>query len=275
MNFRSFAIRTLIALIFGPLIILSALAGGYFWLVFVGLVVMMSVYEFHRLADLKGAGLQLFIGIFFSLAIVTSFYYSGERLLLPILIALLLAIQFVELYRQKGSPLINLSATFYAPVYYALGFGSFILIREFPAQWGLNSSAAGTWIVLLILTIWVCDTAAYIGGSYFGRHKLMERISPKKSIEGAVFGFVFALLAAALFHQWFVRGLRLQDALFIGLVVGSIGQYGDLFESLLKRDAGVKDSSNLIPGHGGILDRFDSLTICAPVVYLYLRFIPF
>jgi len=121
----------------------------------------------------------------------------------------------------------------------------------------------------------VCDTAAYIVGSYLGKHKLIPRISPNKSIEGTVAGFFFALITAYICYITFIQGLRLQDALVIGGIAGSIGQYGDLFESMFKRDAGVKDSSHIIPEHGGILDRFDSLTLSAPVVFLYLSYCAF
>ncbi len=275
MNLKSFAIRSLIALVFGPAIILSALAGGYYWLTFVVLVVMLSVYEFYRLSELKGAQGQMYWGLFITVFLVVSFYFVGDRHLLPILLSFFLIMQFEELYRRKGSPTLNLATTAYAPLFYALGFGSFVLIREYPSLYGLDPTPAGGWIVLLILSTWMCDTAAYVGGSYLGKHKLMPRISPNKTVEGTVIGFLFALLTAYLCHIWFIKGLRWMDSLFIGAVAGSIGQYGDLFESMIKRDVNVKDSSRLIPEHGGILDRFDSLTVSAPVVYLYLKYLAF
>jgi phosphatidate cytidylyltransferase len=123
---------------------------------------------------------------------------------------------------------------------------------------------------MLLVTIWVCDTAAYFTGVVFGRHKLFERVSPKKTWEGAIGGLIFAILMAVASHYWFVRDLRLIDSMVIGFMIGTIGQLSDLAESLFKRDAGVKDSSGLIPGHGGVLDRFDSEMLVAPQVYLYL-----
>ncbi len=272
MNFKSFAIRTLVALIFGPLVILAALQGGLWWLAFVASVVQLSVFEFYELAGRKTSRAHLIAGLFLSLSLVLSLYWQEDRLILPLMLFYFIWVQFSALYRPGSSPTLDVPATSFAAIYYPLSLGSFVLIRELPARLGLDSSPAGGWIVLLILSIWVCDTAAYIGGSYLGRHKLMPRISPKKSVEGTVLGFIFAILTAWLCHHWFIKGLLLQDALIIGAIGGSLGQYGDLFESMFKRDVEVKDSSNLIPGHGGILDRFDSLTITAPAVYLYLRF---
>ena len=152
-------------------------------------------------------------------------------------------------------------------------FGSFLLIRELPLIHNFEYSEAGQWLIMLILVTWVCDTAAYMFGSYLGRHKLMPRISPNKSVEGSIFGFLFAVLAAYVCHIWFIDNLSSLDSMAIGAIVGSFGQFGDLFESMLKRDADIKDSSNLIPGHGGMMDRFDSLTISAPIMYLYLIFV--
>jgi phosphatidate cytidylyltransferase len=273
LNLKSFGIRSLIAVIFGPLIILSALYGRYFLLGLVLVVVILSGNEFYLLSEKKGINAQAIIGALSSVAIVLSLYYYGDFALAPIIMLSLLVSFFVEIYRQKGSPTLNLPITFFGSVYFSLFFGSFILIRELPARYGLHYEPAGTWLVILILSTWMCDTAAYIVGSYFGRHKLIERISPKKTVEGTVAGFAFSILTAYLCHIWFVQGLRLVDSLVIGGIAGSVGQYGDLFESMFKRDAGVKDSSSIIPGHGGIMDRFDSLTHTAPVVYLYLRLV--
>lgn len=275
MNYKSFAIRTLVALVFGPMIIIAALQGGLWWAGFITFVVLLSVWEYHGLARAKGTAAWLMPGLICALALSVSLYYHDTRLILPIMLLYFIWIQFTALYQSSTSPTLGVPVSAFAAIYYPLSFGSFILIREMPARLGLDSAPAGGWIVLLILSIWVCDTAAYIGGSYLGRHKLMPRISPNKSVEGTVLGFIFAVLTAWLCHGWFVQGLRLQDSLIIGAIGGSLGQYGDLFESMFKRDAGVKDSSGLIPGHGGILDRFDSLTITAPALYLYLHFLAF
>jgi phosphatidate cytidylyltransferase len=107
-------------------------------------------------------------------------------------------------------------------------------------------------------------------GTAFGKHKLFPRVSPKKSWEGAISGFVFAILTMIAARAIILDFFSLWDVIIIGIIVGTIGQMGDLVESLMKRDAGVKDSSSIIPGHGGIFDRFDSLLLSAPFIYLYL-----
>jgi phosphatidate cytidylyltransferase len=107
----------------------------------------------------------------------------------------------------------------------------------------------------------------------FGKHRLFERVSPKKSWEGAVFGFIFSVLTMITAKMLVLDYLSYQHAIVLGLLIGVFGQLGDLIESRFKRDAGVKDSSSLIPGHGGVYDRFDSLVYISPIVYLYIDFI--
>ena len=136
-------------------------------------------------------------------------------------------------------------------------------------QWG------GHTVISVFATIWICDTAAFHTGTFIGRHKLFLRVSPNKSWEGAIVGFIFAVGTAIAAQHLVLKYMSVGNAIVIGIIVGVFGQLGDLIESLLKRDAGVKDSSTLIPGHGGVFDRFDSLLFVAPIVYLYLDFIVF
>lgn len=269
MNLKSLAVRSLVALVFGPLILFLVWKGGYYLFGLSLIVVSLSYWEFVALAHKKGAFAQYVLGEAIAVAALLALYFSRQTLL-PIVLLGAVAVMFVELYRKKGSPLINASVTLFGAFFFSLLFGSFMLIRELPHALGLEYVQAGEWIIMLILATWVCDSAAYFIGSYFGRHKLMPRISPNKSVEGAVAGFLFAVLAAWICHIWFIDTLSILDSMAIGAIAGSFGQYGDLLESMLKRDAGVKDSSNLIPGHGGMMDRFDSLTLSAPIVYLYL-----
>jgi phosphatidate cytidylyltransferase len=272
LNLKSFGIRSLVALIFGPLVLFLAYLGGPLWLLFILLIALFSLKELFDLSRHKGLYPVFWLGGLGTLILVDSMYLYGEHALYPIIVVLLIAFFAAELYRRRqGANFLNPFVGFGGTLYVSLLFGSFVLIREMGKFYGLDTSPAGTWIMMILLSTWICDTAAYVGGSYIGRHKLIERISPNKTIEGTLCGFGFALVAAYLSHITFVQGLRLVDSLIIGAIVGSVGQYGDLFESMLKRAVGVKDSSSLIPGHGGILDRFDSLTFSGPVIYLYLR----
>jgi phosphatidate cytidylyltransferase len=216
--------------------------------------------------------------------------FSQLQFLLVVLLVFVLLVLLIELFRTKGSPTMNAATTVFGVAVISLFFGTLISIRElfpygFPVskffqvgfaddvQLGTISRWGGYTVVSLFVTIWMCDTAAYFGGVTLGRHRLFERVSPKKSWEGAIFGFVAALLTMLAARALVLDYLRVQDALVIGAIVGVFGQIGDLVESRFKRDAGVKDSSNIIPGHGGVYDRFDSLVFVAPIVYLYIDFV--
>lgn len=179
----------------------------------------------------------------------------------------------IELFRNYGSAILNISTTLLGIFYFGLFGSTLVGIREFyPNIDGLYNNG-GYLIISIFASIWICDSAAFFGGTALGKHKLFPRVSPKKSWEGAVFGFVFAILAMILAKYLVLDFLLLKDSIAIGFITGTFGQIGDLAESLLKRDAGVKDSSGLIPGHGGIFDRFDSLLFSAPLIYLYLIYL--
>ena len=142
--------------------------------------------------------------------------------------------------------------------------GHFILIR--------NLESGRFLLFFIFLTVWVGDTAAYYGGRKLGRNPLIPLISPKKTIEGAICGLAASASAGVLAHFWFL-GELLTHCLIMGFFCGIIGQFGDLAESVIKRNAGMKDSGGLIPGHGGVLDRVDSLMFAGPAVYFYYKWV--
>ena len=129
------------------------------------------------------------------------------------------------------------------------------------------------WLLVIMLIVMTNDSAAYYTGSAFGKHRLYPLVSPKKSIEGAIGGLFGSLCGTLLAKYSFFPQLTLADAVVTAVVVGLMGQTGDLFESLLKRSFGVKDSGTLIPGHGGVLDRMDSILFAAPVTYYYVIYV--
>ena len=136
----------------------------------------------------------------------------------------------------------------------------------------LTDAGSAGLIMTTFLTVWICDTCAYLLGMAFGRHNLMPSVSPKKTWEGAIGGFLGAVLSFWAASYWLLPGFGVYNALLLGAIIGVIGQIGDLAESKIKRDAAVKDSSNIIPGHGGLLDRFDSILFVIPAVLIYLLF---
>ncbi|MBI5560776.1 MAG: phosphatidate cytidylyltransferase [Deltaproteobacteria bacterium] len=147
-------------------------------------------------------------------------------------------------------------------MYVALPLSHFIRISLLPN--------GRIWILFLMSVVWLNDTAAYYTGSAIGRHKLSPRVSPNKTVEGAIGGVIGGLAAAFLFNRFFETGLAAKDVVFISVFLGMVSLLGDLSESLLKRGAGVKDSGSIIPGHGGVLDRLDSIIFSVPALYYYL-----
>lgn len=275
MGLEKLGVRALVSIFFAPLIILSAWQGGLVFLVLILSIVVLAILEFYHMATQKFTHPNKYVGVGTAVLLVLSFYYQQTEY-----IWLLFAISFfvlltIELFRNEIAPILNVSNTLGGIFYVAFLLGFLVLIREFPVGRELGYQYGGYLVILIFLSVWVCDSAAYILGSRFGRHKLFPRVSPNKTIEGTIFGFGFAVLAAYLCYLMFLQGLGLRNVLIIGAICGSVGQLSDLIESLFKRDANIKDSSRIIPGHGGILDRFDSEILVAPAVYFYLRFVVF
>ena len=164
-----------------------------------------------------------------------------------------------------GSDALGLaSASLFPSLYLGLPLGAMIAIRETRGREAL---------FLLMLTIVVSDTAQYYSGRAFGRRPLAPAISPHKTIEGAVGGLVFGGIVLAVVGAWWLPGVPVALRVLFGVTIVTLGVAGDLFESMLKRSAGLKDSSSLIPGHGGILDRIDALLFAAPVYYVVLKYV--
>jgi phosphatidate cytidylyltransferase len=167
-------------------------------------------------------------------------------------------------WRGDRDGLGRVSAAVFPLLYLGLPIGALIAIRGMRGPEGL---------FLLMLTVMVSDTAQYYSGRTFGRTPLAPAISPKKTIEGAIGGFVFGMLLMAVAGHWWLPNVAWPIRAMLGAVIVALGIAGDLFESMLKRSAGVKDSSALIPGHGGVLDRIDALLFAAPIYYVVLKYV--
>ncbi|MBC8180805.1 phosphatidate cytidylyltransferase [candidate division KSB1 bacterium] len=275
MDFKSLGSRILVAIFGAPLIIFLILNGGIAFAVLILIINLAAQYEFYKLTEHKGMLPIKILGLAGTVIITFSFYKYGIEKLWLIVLILFYLILLTELFRNKSSATLNIASTTWGLFYPAVFFGFMILLRELPNEIGMEYAVGGRWILLMLICIWICDTAAYFIGKAIGKHKLFARVSPNKTIEGAVAGLLFSLITGYIFHLTYINSLTLLQCMVIALIAGTFGQVGDLLESLFKRDAEVKDSSSILPGHGGMLDRFDAPIFAAPVVYLYLRFVVF
>lgn len=255
-----FAVTVILGIVIHPIV---------FILVFLG-ITLLSVYEFYKLIaphstpQIKNgmlASALLFLGCFFQA-------YLSFNLILVLFILVAVAIPIYEMFRIKKAPINNIASTIQGIVYVALPF-SLLNFIVFPF-----GNQEYHWEILLgvVLLIWINDTGAYLFGSNFGKHRLFERISPKKSWEGSIGGAVTAVLSS-VFIAMYANSLTFFEWIVISILVVVFGSLGDLVESLFKRSLNIKDSGNLIPGHGGLLDRFDALLLATPMVFAFLQII--
>lgn len=270
-------IRILVAIVAIPLIVAACYLGGPYFFLFTTALIVISTNEFYALARTKNIEPAAVLGIT-SAGILNAIVYSnGINAAIDFLVVILVVVMLAELAKKRtdgvAGVFANIGTTITGIVYIGL-FGAMLTAirdrvgveRTFPTD-----REAGMFIIVIFATIWICDSAAYFAGKSMGKHKMSKFVSPNKTWEGAIAGFVFAVAAALAGRYLVLRELDIRIALGTGIIVGTFGQAGDFVESLFKRDAGVKDSSTIIPGHGGVLDRFDSLLFSAPLVYLLLK----
>jgi len=266
----------------GAWIIIFVLGGFWFHpvsFVLTGLIIVAGTqYEYYRMIENTGVKPRKIPGISAGIAtyIIATLVASGKLSFsfFLILIPVVLIIMIAELYRKQEKPFDSLAHTFFSILYIAVPF-SFFPFSAF-SHTGLESLlphpqitfSPGIVIGFFIL-LWANDTGAYLIGISFGRHRLMERISPKKSWEGFIGGVLFSAVIAWLLSGW-LGVIGTIQWIILSVIISIVGTYGDLIESMLKRSTGVKDSGNIMPGHGGFLDRFDSAILSFPLVYLFI-----
>jgi phosphatidate cytidylyltransferase len=259
----------------GAVMVILAVAVVWFappllFLIVAQLLVILGCREYASLSH--GAPRTVPVGLIALAAVACSVALArggpGSPVLLLAVLTTLVVLGTVSLFTWDGGPqaLASITGAVFPALYLGLPIGALVVIRD-------RQGAAG--LFLLMLTVMISDTAQYYTGRTFGRRPLAATISPKKTMEGAVGGFVFGPLAFAwIGMQWLPQpAMSLGARLAIGVVLVAAGIAGDLFESMLKRSAGVKDSGTLIPGHGGVLDRIDALLFAAPVYFLALTYL--
>jgi phosphatidate cytidylyltransferase len=268
----------------GAWIVIFTLGG--FWLhplsfFLTGLLILSGTqYEYYRIVKSTGINAQMIPGMITggTAYILSTLIASGilEYRFFLILILFIALLMIAELYRRQEKPFDSLAHTLLGIIYTAVPFSLFPF-SAFGRE-GINSIIPFKSIIFspgivigFFILLWVNDTGAYLTGITMGKHRLMERISPKKSWEGFAGGVVFSVLTACLLSGLF-GVLDTGRWISVALIVAVSGTFGDLIESMLKRSTGIKDSGTIMPGHGGFMDRFDSALLSFPLVFLFITF---
>lgn len=271
---KNLIIRALTGIIFVVVLISAIYIHPIFFLILFCIITGLTLWEFGGLVKhYESANLQRTVNVLGGvyLFIATFVYANGltdGKIFLPYLLFIMLTM-IAELYYKAPNPINNWAFTLFAQVYCA---GSFSILNFIGAEPGTPGVMSYTplFIMAIFIFVWLDDTGAYLVGSLIGKHKLFERISPKKSWEGFFGGLILSLASSQAF-AWFAPEINRMNWLGLAATVVLFGTWGDLIESLLKRTLGVKDSGNVLPGHGGMLDRFDSVMLAVPASYIYIE----
>lgn len=272
----NFLQRAITGVIFVAVLVGCILGGPISFTILFALISALTINEFGNIVNrMEHTRMNKPISILAGLFLFLCFGYIGvvpgaNEIFIPYLF-LILYLFISELYKKQSNPLNNWAYAMMSQIYIALSFALLNVL----AYHSSATESVSQYNPILPLSIfifnWVNDTGAYCTGMLFGKHRLFERISPKKSWEGSIGGAVFSIIAAIVLAHFFTF-LSTGVWIGLGLTVVVFGTWGDLTESLMKRTLGIKDSGNILPGHGGMLDRFDSTLMVVPaaVVYLYL-----
>ena len=271
--------RVASALVGAPIAIACIWFGDAALATLLAIAAATGAWEFYRMASAVGGAPLARIGIVLSAAVPLVAHAHVLRLGTPSLTAgvmIVLAVLALAAWRRgvTGHPLLAVATTVLGVLYVGVPVSYAYALRYF--DWAVGRGAGAALLLLPVLCTWASDIGAYAAGRLIGGRKLMPSVSPGKTLAGAGGGLIASAALAAAYVPWVLRpvaqlGFAPGRALLFGVVISVAAQVGDLVESLLKRDAKVKDSSNLIPGHGGVLDRIDSLLFVLPVSYLLLR----
>ena len=246
--------------------------GDLYYSVFILVCIAFALGEFYTIMEKKGAKPLRWMGMCTSVFIADYYFVQPDitsHQFLGGIIAIVLLTVIWELFSDKENSGQNISATMAGILFVPILLGTAIDIRQFDSLMGTQLTLA------LVLSVWACDSAAFIFGTKFGDTKIFPRVSPNKSWAGSIAGLIASLSVFQLFYYqgWLGDYFSMKDAIVFGIITGVFGQIGDFAESLLKRDADIKDSGTLLQGHGGVLDRFDSLIFATPLTYLYIHFL--
>jgi phosphatidate cytidylyltransferase len=268
----NFLLRTISGILFVVSIVGALIIGKTTFLVVFSGILVLSMFEFYTLSLKARIKPQFFLGILIGLSFfIGSYLYTTgniEAILLLGFIPLTTSVFIFELYRDHKRPFHNIAYTFLGIFYIAipLSLFNFMVFDSTTLHYSYSYEILLSYFIL----IWANDTGAYLFGVSIGKHRIFPRISPKKSWEGFFGGLIFTTIVAWTISLYF-HNITFAHWFVIGLLSAIIGVFGDLVESMYKRSLDIKDSGKFLPGHGGILDRFDSVFLSAPIVFAYLK----
>lgn len=270
---KNFITRTITAICFLVIMVGSIMLGRIYYAAVMYFVLVASIYELSKLIKIKDPNFSLVSSLilgsatYLIIALVAFKIISSSALILLVVIAF--SAILIELFRKKTDPIINVSTALFSIIYTAIPLAlSLFLFTD------IGETVFEKRILILgyFFIIWVYDTGAYIVGSIFGKNKVDVEISPLKTWEGCLGGAFFAIITALILSKYFSI-LNTCQWIILSIIISITAVMGDFLESLFKRSVNVKDSGKLLPGHGGVLDRFDSTLMSMPFVFCYLFFI--
>jgi phosphatidate cytidylyltransferase len=271
---RSHKQRLLIAFTLGPIFLAAAWVGDVWFLAIVALIAVFSQYELLKMVHYPPRVLMVLTLVVTPLCLLAMFFTRFDIVFLILLFAAIFT--NLSLFFYRSSEFIKMSFVGLGSIIYpGLSLGSMILLRNIQIEGYPEIDMGRNIVIMMIIAVYATDIFAFYIGRLIGKHPLSPSVSPKKTIEGAVGGFVFSCVAMIIL--WlvdFIPVFQVFDYLMVALCAGIFGQLGDLVESKIKREIGVKDSSNMLLTHGGFLDRFDSLAVVAPLfwIFVYVKF---
>ncbi len=277
---QSVGLRWLTAAIAMPIVLLFVWFGG--WIAFAGalLVMVICMYEMHHMMLHAGYHPSIWISFGLGLLFLLAAMLPAQRLLIiefGLGAGVLISFPWLFLRKNLDGAMVDWALTLATSIYIGWSMSCFLLLRgsemstiQFVPTFALHLPRAIWWLLIVLLGVWGFDSAAFFSGRYFGRHKLAPHISPSKTWEGVFGGLVLSIIAALLFTV-IPLGVPWYLAIVLGVLLGVFAVLGDLAESLIKRQTHVKDSGQFMPGHGGLLDRLDSLLFAVIVVYMFAQ----